>query len=229
MKTQVLAALSALVFATTAHAVPTLQLDISNGVYNGSSETVTNSTDPFNLYALVKTDSLIGRTYYLSIAIVPQQSSGSTLPGFGSFKVDGTTYTAGSGWTYGVPPVSSSIANIPQHDIFPTLYIERSFSLLEGFADEYDSMTDPGGFELWDGGKKLAYKDFLIDTSNLGAGYSIHFDLYTYNTGDSRVDAFAPFSHDAQSTRQVPDGGATVVLLGTVFAGIGIIRRYLKA
>lgn len=229
MKKQVLAVISAVMFAAAAQAVPQLQLDISNGVYNTGDETIYNSTDPFKLYALAKTDSLAGTTYYLSIAILPKTSDLS-LVGFGSFSIDGVTINAGSGWTFGVPPLDSSIANIPQHGAFPTLFIERSFNLLEGFAEEYDTQTNPGGFDDYDGsGKKLAYKDFDINTSNLGANYALHFDLYTYASGGTRVSAFAPFSHDAQTTKRVPDGGATIILFGTALAGIGVIRRYLKA
>lgn len=232
MRKQILAVILVLVFATAAQGVPQLQLDISNGVYNAADETIYNSTDPFTLYALAKSDSLTGTTYYLSIAIVPQQASNSTLPGFGSFTLDGTTFDASSGWNYGVPPVDASIKDLPQHGIFPTLFIERSFNLLEGFAEEYDTQSNPGGFAAYDGsGKKLAFKDFAVNTSNLGAGYALHFDLYTYSAGGSKLDAFAPFSHDAQSTttRKVPEGGATVILLGAAFAGIGIIRRCLKS
>lgn len=36
-------------------------------------------------------------------------------------------------------------------------------------------------------------------------------------------------SKDPGATRAVPDGGATAILLGTALAGIGIVRRYLRA
>ncbi len=46
---------------------------------------------------------------------------------------------------------------------------------------------------------------------------------------DLDADDFAPFSHDAQSggtpTPPVPDGGATVLLLGAAMMSIAAIRR----
>lgn len=231
MTKQILITVLTVMFSIGAQAVPSLQLDIGGGVYNAADETVYNTTDPFSLYALAKTDSLTGTTYYLSVAIVPQQSIGSTLPGFGSFSIDGVTYNAGSAWAYGVPPVDASINDIGKHSIFPTLYLELSFSQLDGFANEYNSQDSPGGFSIYDGsGPKLAYEEFVVNTTNLGAGYALHFDLYTYSDGH-KVDAFAPFSHDAQTqtTRQVPDGGVTAVLLGIALAGVGVARRYLAA
>lgn len=228
MKKQVLTAISALMIAAVAQGVPSLQLDVSGGTYSSSDETIYNTTDPFTLYALAKTPNLTGTTYYLSIAVVPTQSSGSTLPGFGSFTLDGTTYNASSGWVFGVPPSDGLIADLPQHGQFPTLFLELSFNVLEGFANSYDTQEKPGGFSLYSGsGAKLAYKDFAINTTNLGANYALHFDLYTYSDGQ-KLDAFAPFSHDAQTTKQVPDGGATAILLGVVLAGFGVIRRYVK-
>jgi hypothetical protein len=226
MKKLILTSVFALMLSMGAKAVPDLQLDISGGVYNTADETIYNSSDAFSLYALAKTGSLTGTTYYLSIAVVPKQSSGSTLPGFGSFVLDGTTYNAGSGWVFGTPPADAAIANIPSHSMFPTLYLEIAFSTLDGFANEYNSEDSPGGFSIYDGsGPKLGYEEFTLNTANLGANYALHFDLYTYSPGDNRVDAVAPFSHDAQ-TRRVPDGGASAILLGTALAGVGLIRRY---
>jgi len=123
--------------------------------------------------------------------------------------------------------VDAAIADIGPHSIFPTLYLELSFSVLEGFANSYNTQDNPGGFSLYGGvGDKIAYKDFAVNTTNLGADYALHFDLYTYSD-DDKVDAFAPFSHDAQTTH-VPDGGTTAILLGAALAGVGVVRRYLK-
>jgi hypothetical protein len=225
MKLKILATIAAAFLATSAYGLPDLQLDVSSGAY-GAGETIYNTTDPFTLYALAKTQNLTGTTYYLSIAIVPKQASGSTLPNFGSFVFDGKNYDASSGWLFGTPPVDA-IADIPSHGQFPTLFLELSFDELDGLANAYDTQDNPGGFSLYGGvGDSLAYKGFDVNTTGLGEGYALHFDLYTYTDGGA-VDAFAPFSHDAQTSR-VPDGGSTVILLGTVLAGVGVIRRYWK-
>jgi hypothetical protein len=228
MKVKVLAPIAAALLATCAYGLPDLQLDVSGGVYNDGDETVYNTSDPFTLYALAKTQNLTGTTYYLSIAIVPQQAIGSTLPNFGSFGFDGKSYDASSGWLFGTPPVDAQISDIAKHGMFPTLYLELSFDELDGLAKAYNTQDNPGGFSVYGGvGDSLAYKGFEVNTTNLGTGYALHFDLYTYSDG-RKVDAFAPFSHDAQS-RRVPDGGATAILLGSVIAGIGLARRYWNA
>ena len=226
VKAWILSIVFALACTTVVRGVPDLQLDVSGGVYNWADETVYNSTDPFTLYALAKTASTEGTSYYISIAIVPKTSD-TALPGFGSFSFGGTTYDASSGWLFGVPPVDALIGDIPTHGLYPTLFLEVSFDKLDGFAEEYNSQDTPGGFSLYDGsGPSLGYKAFEVNTTSLGINYALHFDFYTYSE-PGKVDAFAPFSHDAQTTR-VPEGGATVALLGAALAGIGILRRYLK-
>src|SRR5262245_1469648 len=112
-------------FAGVAHGLPTLQLDIAGGTYDPVTQTVIASGNPFTLYALYNTASgpLTG-TYYISAAIVPQ----TTSPSFGSFAIDGTSYSAGGGMQYGNPPVSAAFPDLPSHGIFPTYYAEIAFS-----------------------------------------------------------------------------------------------------
>jgi hypothetical protein len=61
------------------------------------------------------------------------------------------------------------------------------------------------------------------------------FDISTWNgTADLDLQGFWPgngaISHVAiyaGGTTSVPDGGATLVLLGTALAGLGVVRKYL--
>lgn len=214
-------------------AVPFLQLDIKGGTYDTSSETVFNTTNAFELCALVDTTSskyVAGTTYWLSIAIVPQVT---TDPGaaFGTFEFDGTTYDSGD-MMYGIPPSVDPVSNqgggpgnLGSHDIFETYFLEVTFTSFDGMAKEYNSMDNPGGL-VTDPLGTLAYACFNVDVSNLGDGYGIHFDLFTVGS-DNRLKEFAPFSHDAQGNK-VPDGGATVMLLGMALVGLGAVRQLKK-
>src|SRR5688572_13596810 len=82
-------------YATSpAFAVPMLQLDIAGGSYDSGSQTIVANANPFTLYALFNTEQ--GRasgTYYIAAAIVPKTENPPTTS-FGSFKVNGITYSA---------------------------------------------------------------------------------------------------------------------------------------
>ena len=235
MKTALMIPLLVAAFGSSAWAVPFLQLDISNGTYPTTDETVYNTTDPFTLWALVNSgdkDYTSGATYCLSIAVVPKQTG--YMADFGSFVFEGVTYGANSSWLYGIPPVANPEknpdGNLGPHGIFETNFLEFSFSDVVDSATLYNSAVNPGGLVSSPNGG-LFYKGFNVDTNNLGAGYALHFDLYTVGA-DAQVSAFAPYSHDAQSQsvpnidpHSVPDGGTTFVLLGAGLAGLGLLRH----
>jgi hypothetical protein len=227
------------IVSISAQAIPNLQLDIQGGTYDPVSQTVIASGNPFTLYALFDASkgAIPTGNYFISAAIIPQTS----VPTFGSFKVDSTTYSAGSGMQYGNPPVSAAFPNLPSHGIFPTYYAEISFSFnAANKATEYNTQDSPGGLVL-DPTGTLLYQSFSINIGNVPIGYKVHFDLYDellklHPEGATDLD-FAPFSHDAQSGAggggggsgppPTPDGGTTVALLGLAVAGIGMLRRKL--
>jgi hypothetical protein len=216
-------------------AIPTLQLDIAGGTYVGGSEESTISNGPvFDLQALVTSSYLAldpGQTYFISAAITPK----TTVPlqeSFGSFTINGVTYSASSGMQWGRPPVEDAIdtyGDLPTHGIYDTHYAEIAFTfagadLLAAYNAQDGSSADG----------TVRRKTFAVDTTGLADGYELHFDLY--NTEYIRkkklnlevIDEFAPFSHDAASGlgTQVPDGGSTAMLLGAGLAGLSAIRRY---
>jgi hypothetical protein len=234
-----LAALIVLPGIESVKALPTLQLDIQNGVYDSASQTIVNTSNPFNLWALLDTTKLNSSsptTYYISAAITPKVGP-TVAPGqFGSFAINGTTYTDGVGnhMVYGTPPVSELYPDLPGHAIYPTYYAEILFSFDPTHkALAYDTALNPGGLITSSSGT-LLYNTFNIDVSGLGAGYELHLDLYDewVKTGKktSYQDDFAPFSHDAEGhpINSVPDGGSTLALMGLAFVAIGLIRRKVR-
>jgi hypothetical protein len=126
--------------------------------------------------------------------------------------------------------VDDALRNIAPHDVFPTYYTELSFtfnSLTHSLIPAYN--TADGSLEA---GNTFYAFDFLTNVSGLATASSVHFDLYTYDNVGNKIDAFAPFSHDAQSGTHgmdvsrgdVPDGGSTVFLLGASLTGLGLLR-----
>ncbi len=214
-----------------AHAVPTLQLGIQGGSYDLASETIFSAGPSFALYALLKPNgsNTLGDTYYLSMAVTPQVLVPTDL---GSFTVNGSTFNVTTDMVLGTPPIDAfssghDAGDLPAHGVFPTYFAEIEFS--------FSAANQSGIFNTQDNpswgpqaGSGMYYSLFNIDTSNLGGGYEIHFDLYntklcTSGSGqcagdtDTDVTKFAPFSHDAQSfTSPVPEPGIYAML------GIGL-------
>lgn len=217
--------------------VPLLSLDIAGGTYDSASETIVAQGNPFTLYALFNTER--GRasgTYYIAAAIVPKTQNPPTTS-FGSFTVDGRTYSAAN-MSYGNPPASITheSRDLPSHGIYDTHYVEIAFRFdWYKRADLYNSQDDPGGFDYeWNG--EMLFEDFQIDVTGLAAGYQVHFDLYNIGTdkrGKTSVKDFAPFSKDAQSGPTPPlsvaDSSSTMMLLGIALLAVeGVRRRFLS-
>jgi len=217
-------------FSGTAMAIPTLQLDIGGGVYNNALQDVVATTNPFTLYALLTpdSDSTILNSYILSIAVTPQVSDPASL---GSFNISGPgTFTSPvqvtGDMTYGTPPIVAVDpgGDLAGHGVFPTYFLEIPFSFVASKSTPtYNTQDNPGGPDLFNPGPTY-YQDWVI-TSNLDAGYFLHFDLYQLgtntNNGKFGIVEFAPPSHDAST---VPEAGA-LLLFGTGLIGLVGYRR----
>ena len=213
-----------------ASAVPLLSTDIAGGTYDTASGTIIAANNPFTLYALFNTQKGIASgTYYLAAAIVPKTENPPVAP-FGSFTVNGVSYSAGN-MAYGNPPASvvDNNLDLQSHGIYDTHYVEIGFTFNSTKrAGVYNSQVNPGGLHTDSSGAML-YQDFNVDVSGLAAGYAVHLDLYQLGTdakGRETVIQFAPFTHDAQSgIPTVNDTSSTMMLLGIAMLAVEGMRR----
>jgi hypothetical protein len=239
--------------ASRASAIPSLQLDILGGVYDGATQTIVATSDSFRLYAYLipAAGSLLGDNYFISAAVVPRTGpAGATL---GSFTFNGATINVTQDMVYGVPPIealqSHDPGDLPRHGIFETYFSEFAFRFSStDRASAYNTQDQPGQGPTPNPAGSMYFVGFDVDVAALADTYSIHFDLYNelYKTsrtctgtgadkvctstltGDVDVNTFAPFSHDAQSgsRREVPEATSLALTgLGLVMAGL-VIRRF---
>lgn len=210
-----------------AQALPTLQIGIEDGYYDGSTETVMVDSDIFTFYAL--SDTLDYSPYKIALSLIPNPSLRPDSPAVGDFSVTASTGVGSStisNWIYGTPD------NLPTHDVFPTWYKEIQFAYNgESLAEPYNVEQDPDGWVAWDGANFLYSGAFNVDMSGIESGYSLHIDLYSTDgitTGKNII--FAPFSHDGQGGGDPVPEPATMLLFGTGLAGLaGVTRRRKKA
>lgn len=198
LRVALLAALALMLSTATAFATPLLQLDISNGIYNGTTETIQATSSTFTLYTLLtpggtnkngqndttSVTDLLADTYYISAALIPQISS-STNFDFGTFSFDGLTVSAtDEALRLGTPPLHDvdggvwDCHDISPHGIFDTYFTEFAFTFDPAkTVASYNTKDYPGGFGSGTGGTAY-YQEFVINVSGLIYPNVVHFDLY---------------------------------------------------
>jgi hypothetical protein len=217
--------------ATSASAIPSLQLGPGTGTweYDTATQTWVTGDNPFNLMATANATTGNGdyaweqtgtqQFAYLVLSAVPQ----TNLDAFSvSVLGDGPVTLVASG--YGAPPLNDPNSLAP-HGIFDTYFEVYEFRF-DGPVVTIDD-TQPGGTGSGDG-----YKEFFDITVNSMDGTAIHADLFTVS-GDGKwkpgnpndrslVEAFAPFSHDAE---YIPEPtGLLTFAIGLLVIG-GAMRR----
>ena len=218
-------------------AQPTLQLDILNGVYDDTTDTIVATSDQFTLYALLipDQDTTLADTFYISAAITPK--IGPADSDLGSFTFNGTTIDVTADMVYGTAPIEADLTHdpgdLPKHGIFETFYTEFAFTFdPNNTALAYNTQDDAGQGPTPDANGTMYFEDFLVDVSGLDSPYRIHFDAYTKIAvnGDIDIEEFVPPSHDAESgvgngDHRVPEPG-TMALLGAALCMGAVVRRY---
>ena len=228
-----LASIFALLAAGSALAIPSLQLGPGAGswTYDASTQTWVTTDNPLQLAATANATTADGgngdyawdalgtsQVAYLVVSAVPK--TGLTEPP-SLFDItvenDGAAlslFTSGNG----APPLTDS-NDLASHGIFDTYFEIYEFNFdgaLVGISD-----TQPGGT-----GTGMGYAELFDITINSLADSvtGLHFDLYTVQTANPElVEAFAPFSHDADA---VPEPSSALLFgVGGLIAGRALRRR----
>jgi hypothetical protein len=240
--------------AARAEAVPLLQLDVLNGVYDTDSDTIVASGEDFTLVAILtpgtnakaaEIATLLANTYYVSAALIPGEAQTS-----GSFSWNNNVYNVTSDMTYGTPPFeagdqSHDSGDLSTHGAFPAYFREFAFQFTATQrALRYDSERDPGALTPTSATKTISYYMLFDITTSVGSTSAIHFDLYNTvfkecakkNPGcvkDEDVGQFAPFSHDAESghspdepVSSVPEPSNLMLIGIGVVAAARVFRRH---
>ncbi|OGC90874.1 MAG: hypothetical protein A2W25_13170 [candidate division Zixibacteria bacterium RBG_16_53_22] len=217
-----------LVTATSAFAVPAIQLFISGATYDWSEQSWIVTGNSFDLYVVSANN--IKQDVMVSMALAPTDQPGNADINFAGDEV------GLSDWRYGYAPIDNAWwrwnggEDLPRHGIYPTWFTEINtgdYGLSsnvgdvqpDSFGNYWNPATGSGGAPA--GGE---VKMFHVETNGI---YSfLHFDAYTLNA-DGSINQFAPFSHDAESIpSSVPEPG-TIALMGTGLFGMAVagLRR----
>ncbi len=194
--------------SVAAIASPELQLGISHGLYDASSETIVTSEDEFTLNAFGiaqgETAFASDETVYVSVAV--SADPGLDLRDFGSFVFNGIVYSSSSALLLGVPPEENNMGpdsgDLSTHGHYPAMFLQHPFKFdAANLTADIDTRANPG-YMPTKNGDQYFYKSFTVKVTGLNAGYNLHFDLFTTKedeSGDVDIARSVPLSHDAET------------------------------
>lgn len=219
-------------FASSATAIPSLQLGPGTGnwSYDETTQTWVTPDDPLNLLATANATDGKGayawdpagsadQIAYLVISAAPSTNFDS----FDLTVVNDMSVLTIIESGFGQPPASDP-NDLAPHGIFPTYY--------EVYAFDFDgavttiSDTQPGTSGTGNG----FVESFDITINSIADGGEIHFDLFTMDgdgtlANNDSISRFAPFSHDA-GTHPVPEPSAALAFgVGLAVLSSRIRRR----
>lgn len=240
-------------FTSSASALPFLQLDALPGIYQNSTETTVATANPFTIRAMIGPNADLNRDYFVSVAVVPgSQDTGFGTFTFDGVTITSSDLYYGTP-PVDASNQGHDGGDLGSHGVFPAYFGQFEFNIDPGqtiSAYNVEDGSSASGFLYY-----MDFEVNILGlTGQPNSPYALHFDLYTtisditnVYTGHGRnsrligtvtdvdVDQFAPFSHDAESGHgiviipppqaSVPEGGATLLMLGSALTGLGVLRR----
>jgi hypothetical protein len=225
MKQFLTAAILTMAMASSAMAVPSLQLYIDGGSYDDLTQTWVTNSNSFDLWVVAANlDHKNNGTIY-DIGLVAALGK-DTDPNSGSLSITpeggAATNYIGADFNWGTPPAADPL---PGHGIYPTNFVDFSVAAStptdDSMWEEVQDYVPGGGGGTDDAG--FIYKYSISTTYE-----AVHFDAYGFYDDGFGRRMFAPFSHDAEfGPNPVPEP-TSVALLTLGLVGMGVARRFKK-
>jgi hypothetical protein len=229
MRFKAVATMIALLFSSTAFAIPGIQLFIAGGHYDTHSRTWEITGNSFDLYVVSANQSRAD--IIVSMALGSHDNPADLDLTFAGNEIQSSSFVRGYAPIDNFPEqYDGDYIDLHPHNVYPTWFTEMH-------TGPYDMSQQVGDVrplnytgDFWNPstgeGTTGALGQARVFHVETGGVYSyIHFDAYTLNT-DGSINEYASFSRDAQAN-YAPEPG-TVSLLGMGLLGLGAYIRRKK-
>jgi len=234
-------AVTLMLWAGPAWAVPALQVYIPGADWDPSTQTWVTTSPDFDLWVIGCNTAHDGdppltiHDVFLSAALMPKENTNTgagtititpvsaPYPAYSPYAAEPAVTPFGvggqSGWQYGLPVMGDG-SPVPGHGIYPTSYVTFDMG-------DFNPVYDPGAYDMQPGETGSGPGEYKKVHVSITGFEAVHFDAYNHFLYSDKVDArFAPFSHDAEF---VPEPGSILLLSVGLAGALGVRLRGRKS
>lgn len=214
-----------LALASTANAIPLLQIYIEGATYDSQSETWVTNANSFNVWVIANTNGPGSKGNLYNVTLVATaiggDLSGMSISGTSTSVVDDPSIASNP--TPGISGIGAH-HSLASHGIFTNDNIWQDFLLGDMvLSDSPIGDATQGEFPEFIDGIPNSAQINVYNVNNTSALTSLHFDGFGYYGSNSKNKfafnqkyTFAPFSHDAESLAIDEPIGLMLILTGFI-------------